>query len=140
MFSTGGIAMITTNTVLDKKISKQRALDYCMYMMLTSYFAKSVCRNKMLEKKLYLHYREQKNDDQIKMEEQCIRLIEQEILPKIPRRYLERGVDVHFRQRKGAPGAEILLHTGDYILRVMVDYNKKNPQLFMQQLLKQEAC
>lgn len=132
--------MITTNTTLQKQIDKQRAFDYCMYMMLTSYFARSVCRSKWMERKLYLHYREQKANDQIIMEEQCINLIEREILPKIPAKYLARGVDAHIRQCKNAVETELLLHTGDYILCVVVKYDKRKPQLFMQQLRKQEVA
>ena len=130
---------MTTNTTLMKQINKQRALDYCMYMMLTSYFARSVCKSKYLEKKLYLHYREQKINDQILMEEQCIRLIEQEILPKVPRKYQECTVDTHIRQRKDSQAVELLLHTGNYILSVTVDYDRKKPQMTMRQLLKQEG-
>lgn len=128
---------MTTNTTLQKKIDRQRAFDYCMYMMLTSYFQKSICRSKYLEKKLYLYYQEQKQNDQIAMEEQCIRLIEQEILPKVPQKYQMREVDTHIRRRKNYPGAELLIHTGDYILRVATNYDKKRPEIFMTQLVKQ---
>lgn len=128
---------MTTNTSLQKKLSKQRAFDYCMYMMLTSYFRKSVCRSKYLEKKLYLYYQEQKQNDQIAMEEQCIRLIEKEILPKVPQKYQMCEVDTHIRRSNGCHGAELLVHTGDYILRVVTNYNRKRPEIFMTQLIKQ---
>lgn len=131
---------MTTNTTLQKKINKQRAFDYCMYMMLTSYFQKSICKSKYMEKKLYLYYQEQKQNDQIAMEEECIRLIEQQILPKVPQKYRMREVDTHIRRRGNHPGMELLIHTGDYILQVAVDYNKNSPELYVKQLLKQCEC
>lgn len=128
---------MTTNTTLQKKINKQRAFDYCMYMMLTSYFGKCECKSKYLEKKLYLYYQEQKQDEQIAMEQQCINLIEKEILPKVPLKYQVRRVDAHIRQRRDFPHAELLLHTGEYVLCVAATYDKKRPELFMTQLVKQ---
>jgi len=41
---------------------KQRAFDYSMYVMLSSYFDKTVCTTKLQEKKLCLAYQELKED------------------------------------------------------------------------------
>lgn len=131
--------MIKTNNALQKQISRQRAFDYCMYMMLTSYFGKSVCKSEYLEKKLFLNYQEQKVNDQIAMEEQCIRLIEKEILPKVPEKYVSESVDAHLQQSKDAVHTRVLIHTGDYILGVNTHYDKHKPQVFTCQWLKNAA-
>lgn len=35
-----------------KRTPKQKALDYCMYMILTSYFKKAECKSKYWEKRI----------------------------------------------------------------------------------------
>ena len=48
------------------------ALVYAMYMMLTSYFDKAVCKTPLYESKLYLRYMAQKVSDQYQMEDYCL--------------------------------------------------------------------
>ena len=131
--------MISTDTTLQKKRNRQKAFDYCMYMMLTSYFKQSVCKSRYIEKQLFLYYQEEKSYNQIAMEEQCVKLIEEEILPKIPHKYQNARVDTHLQQCKDAVHTRLLVHTGNYILCIYTAYDKQKPQVIMSQWVKKSS-
>ena len=45
-------------TQQEKMMDKQKAFDYCVYMMLSSYYKKTVCLSDVMETNLFLRYRE----------------------------------------------------------------------------------
>lgn len=110
-------------------IGKQHSFDYCMYMMLASYFGKSVCVSKIQEEKLFLYYRELKPQEQIDMEQQCIKLIEKELLKKLPEKVWGFQVEVHLRGNERSPETEIQIRFKNHILQLYTEYQKRSPEL-----------
>lgn len=126
--------MYSMNSALQREINRQRALDYSMYMMLSSYFKGSICKSTFLEKRLYLYYKEQKPDTQVELEEKCIRLIEQEILPQIPKACLDDKVQIKLTQGEPREAVMISVYGCGYRLQVTVKDvpgKKHSPKLFM---------
>ena len=71
-------------TKQERKNEKQKAFDYCVYMMLSSYYKKARCLSDVLETNLYLHYKELNDNQAVELEKEAINLIEKLILPNIP--------------------------------------------------------
>lgn len=126
--------MYTTNSALQREVNRQRALDYCMYMMLASYFNGSICKSSFLEKRLYLYYKEQKPDNQVEMEKQCIQLIEQEILPQIPQACVDSTVRIKLTQKGDREPVLLTLYGKGYWMQVSVAHapsGRQKPRLFL---------
>lgn len=64
----------------------QFQIEYGMYMMLASYFAKCTCRTRLLEERLNLFYKDLRENKQYEVEEACERAIEKKILPELVER------------------------------------------------------
>lgn len=105
--------------------NNQAAFEYAMYMMLGSYFRKASCKNKLMEKKLYVQYLEQKEKKQIELEDICLRFIHKELLSHLPETFWERDVEVRFRPTKLKGLQEVQFKSPDYILRVSGIYQGK---------------
>ena len=73
---------------------RQRAFDYSMYVMLSSYFDKTVCTTKLQEKKLCLAYQELKDEIKQDYDESSIKIIEKELLLKLPRQFTQQQMDL----------------------------------------------
>ncbi len=114
------------------KESKQKAFDYCMYMMLSSYFSKAVCTTRIHESQLYLYYQEEKTEDQVRMEQQCIQLAEKEILSKIPDSVLRKPVNIRLLGSQGSAHTTMQIWFGRYVLRIKTKYHKSNPGVSME--------
>lgn len=69
-----------------RTFSKQYAVSYIVYMIGGSYFHKCECRNKLEERRLFLHYTEMKQQNQIDEERKVIKSLEKlnkELLEKL---------------------------------------------------------
>lgn len=100
----------------------QAALEYALYMIVGSYFPKTIReKSKFQEQKLFLYYQEQKRENQYFLEEQCIRYAEHTLLPMIPEKIWEQKVEVHFRRVKGAKRC-ICFKGKDFVLAVSAEY------------------
>lgn len=106
-------------------ISSQPAFEYCMYMMLSSYFRSTKCLAPLQEKKLKFQYQSQKAENQYQMEDICIRLIEKNILPKVPMNLWINDMEVQLIGKSDSGRTEIRMQCPQYILRVMCDYRGK---------------
>ncbi len=118
--------------VNNKAAIKQKALDYIMYMILASYFNKAVCQSPLREKQLFLCYKDIKLDEQLKMEEACIRYIEK-FQKAVPESFWKQEVEVHF---KGRNASAIEVHGNNQILCVRTSYEKGKPQFQIRLLTK----
>lgn len=105
--------------------NNQTAFEYAMYMMLGSYFNKTSCKNPLQEKKMRVQYMEQKEKSQIDLENICIRFVEKELLPRLPKEFWEHDVEVRFRPTKLKGLQEVQFKSPDYILRVSGIYQGK---------------
>ena len=68
----------------ERRNEKQKAFDYCVYMMLSSYYKKTRCLSDVLQTNLFLHYKELNDNQAVELEKEAINLIEKLILPNIP--------------------------------------------------------
>lgn len=100
----------------------QMALEYAMYMMLTSYYDHAECRTPIYEDKLYLRYKAQRMNDQYKLEDYCLRYIERELLPKYPAAYWKQSVEVRLMPTEDGCGGRILISDKRLELDVRVEY------------------
>lgn len=103
----------------------QRAWDYVMYMMLTSYFDETNCLTQFWEKKLSLNYRAMKKQDQYAAEDKCIKVIEDEILPKLPEEFINSAVDVKLMIDEKLDVTVMIVSNDKYELMVSYKYDVK---------------
>lgn len=78
----------------------QKAFDYALFMIATSYCnTQPEMLTKSLEGKLYLHYQDIPKEKQYKMEEICIRYMENKVFQDVPVNFLnDLEADSVFRQ------------------------------------------
>lgn len=68
----------------EKKDNKQQQVTYALYMIISSYFHKSICCSKCLETKLHLYYQELPAKSQEELEEKVILTVEKELEDILP--------------------------------------------------------
>lgn len=112
----------------EKQVTKQKALDYCMYMILASYFENIVLKSPIQEKNLLLHYKDLKPQDQIDLEEQCIRYL-QKVEKKIPAAIWEQPTEAHLIGRPGKVSTELRFVSEPYVIGVQTGYEKGKAQI-----------
>lgn len=125
-------------TESEKRAARQKAFDYCMYMMLSSYFTSARCYSKQIESQLFLYYKDLRDREECEMETQCIKLIESQIVPNIPQRYFTRRAMIKFYRRNFYSATEIIVHTPNYYLLVKCPYNGRNTEIIMKQYFRQK--
>ena len=106
-------------------VDNQAAFEYVLYMIFGSYFQKAVLKNKLLEKKLFLQYMEQKEKSQIQMEKICIRFIEKKLMAELPEEIWNQQVEVKIVPTEMKGLREIQFHGPDFSLRVCAIYKGK---------------
>jgi len=106
----------------------QTALEYAIYMMVGSYFKKAKCTSPILEKKMKVQYAEQKADNQYRMEEICIRFAEEELVPKLPKGYLDSEVKVRFLGQ-GSDDRRIVFEAPNFTFTIRGDYRGRKTKL-----------
>lgn len=79
---------------------------YVIYMIIGSEYAKCSFKNPMIESRLRIEYAETKSADQIKMEDEVIKRMENIIVPE------ELASEVRYYQDKGNIVLEFLSHPG----------------------------
>ena len=75
---------------------RKAAMNYCIYMMASSYFRSSKCLNESREFKNYLLYRLCGINEQYRMEDTVIALMEKTVLKILPEPFLTADVKVDF--------------------------------------------
>jgi len=119
--------------------SNQTAFAYSIYMMLGSYFDKTKCLTPLQEKKMRVQYLEQKLTSQYQMEETCIRLIEKELLPKLPKEIWNNQMEVYLIGIPGTGRTEVQFHCPEYILRVVGSYGGKRNSKLIYEVWQKDA-
>ena len=117
-------------------INNQAAFEYTLFMIASSYFKSTRCRNKALEKKMLLSYKELKKESQFLMEDICIRFMNK-LIRKIPREALNEKFVVELRRAENAP-TEILFISKKYILSFMGIYVGRQSKINCRVLTKSE--
>ena len=109
----------------DQMKEKQYQLDYCTYMIITSYFKKSSISNINWERRIYLSYSSMKNDKQIKMEEMVIKIIESHILKQLPKDIDQKEVKVILKNVNNQTAIHLYFDQHHYVLLAnYVDYTR----------------
>lgn len=116
-------------TQFEKKQETQRVFDYCLYMMLTSYFKASRCRSRQMEKKLFLDYKEYNLNKVYAMEEAAIKFVEEQVMPIFPKEALNQSVEVRMIPDKEQAVTKLVLRTADGWYQVGGIYQGKNTKL-----------
>lgn len=111
------------------KLTKQRAFDYSMYMMLSSYFDNAVCTTDLQRKKLCLAYQELKDEDKDFFDEQSIAVIEKELLPNLPSSFTKQKMHLSLVGTDDKMYTEVRFSNEEYVLRVKAKYAKKKSVL-----------
>ena len=111
------------------QIEKQRAFDYSMYVMLSSYFDNITCTTNLQKKKLCLAYQELKEEDKQNYDGLSIRIIEEELLPNLPKQFVHQDMKLSLVGKENKVCTEFRLQNVDYLLRVKSRYDKKKPAL-----------
>ena len=102
--------------------SDQTAFEYSLYMIISSYFAKAVCKSPLQEKKLGVQYFEQKVNNQYKLEDICIERVERDLIPHLPEEFLDEEVEVYLVGIPEKGITELQFWGKGYILRVYGRY------------------
>lgn len=102
----------------DKKSTKQQENTYIVYMMLGSFFNKTICRTKYVEKVLYLYYKELSADKQVSRETDILKELDKHF--EAHAELLETmECEVYF-QKVGAD-YEVLFFADEVEIKVVVD-------------------
>lgn len=103
----------------DVKINNSNdAIVYVVYMIMGSYFKKTVCKSTLKEKQLKVVYCETKRDTQIKMEERCINYIDTKLVGVVPEEIFDGMVEVHFVPNAKEHRLDVLFEGFDWKLRM----------------------
>ena len=103
----------------DVKINNSNdAIAYVVYMIMGSYFKKTVCKSTLKEKQLKVVYWETKRDTQIKMEERCINYIDTKLVGVVPEEIFDDMVEVHFVPNAKEHRLDVLFEGFDWKLRM----------------------
>lgn len=97
--------------------NSQAAFEYALYMIASSYFKSARCKSGLQEKKLLLHYKETKPDTQYKMEDVCIRFMD-DLVRRVPSKFFDRDVTVHLVGHEDAGVTELYFTNSKYVLRL----------------------
>lgn len=94
---------------------KQMQLDYCIYMMATSYFKKATLRNTSLDKILYLQYQDMKTSKQVELEEKVIYILENHIIPRFNARGIDNeNLDIMVKMVRHGNSTDMHLYTDNF--------------------------
>lgn len=105
--------------------NNQTAFEYAIYMMVGSYFKKTVCNNSLQEQKMRVQYMEQKIQNQYSLEDCCIRFVHKNLLHKCPKNLWNQEMQVHFIPNATTGKTEIRFTNEEYVLRLVGTYAGK---------------
>lgn len=121
-------------TLAEKMIEKQKAFDYCVYMMLTGFYRKTECMSPFLETKLFLYYRELNDNTAVSMEKNALRILEKEILSVIPTDVSQEDAEIHilpWSDKYGCHG--MMVKTATTVVKFYIQRDGKNVSCTIQE-------
>ena len=116
-------------TNAEKAREMQRVFEYCMYMMVSSYFKSVRCKSYHLETQLLLYYKEYGMKRAYGLEDRVLRLIERQVLPVIPKEYLDCDAEVKLIRNEEQDVTVMVLMVRDAKLLVYGKYNGKESEM-----------
>lgn len=121
-------------------VDNQVAFEYVLYMIFGSYFRKAAHRNILLEQKMYLQYMEQKEKNQILMEDICIRFIEKKLMKELPEALWNQTVEVKIVPTELKGLREVQFRGPKYTLRVCAIYRGKGNTIIHYEARQKDVC
>lgn len=118
----------------------QTAFEYALYMMLGSYFDKAVCKNRLLEKKMYVQYLEQREKSQLQMENICIRFVEKKLFQELPEELWKQQVEVQIVSSDREGVREIQFLGPKFSLRAKAIYRGKGNTIIHYEVKNGDTC
>lgn len=116
--------MMTRN---EKAMTKKNATDYVLYMIASSYFKKAVCTTKVLEKRLFLYYKDLSVKEQEQIEERCIRYVEKQLMNEVPQNIWDESVTV--AMKTDSSDRVVITFTGSHWNLKICSDNLKKPNI-----------
>ena len=106
--------------------SNQTAFEYAIYEIVGSYFKKARCQSTIQEQKLFVHFKEQKQDTQCLMENKVDGYVKAVLLKKLPPEIWDEEVTVEIRKAPESDLMNIIFYGEKYALIVKGAYRGKN--------------
>ena len=122
-----------------KYSDNQTAFNYVIYMMIGSCFDRTVCRDRYREQQMHFHYREQKAEQQYRMEEICIRYAEN-ILQKLPQEIFSQRVTVRFVTERQSGWKAVAFVGKDCALLVGGEYRGGKTRLYHRVIFRKQKA
>lgn len=116
-------------TEVEKQQEMQRVYEYCLYMMLSSYFKAATCKSYHIEKQLFLYYKEYSTKKVYGLEEQVIRLLERQVLPLLPKEYRNETVEIRLIRNQKTNLTVIAISAEEGMFYVCGKYEGKDSEL-----------
>lgn len=107
----------------ERAASDRMVLDYALYMMVSSYFKKATCTTKRQEGRLYLQYKNAKDDKQVEDEEWCDLFVQMHLMDRIPQEFWDSNVEIALIGHSGTPDTLIRITDGFHNLYLKIRPN-----------------
>lgn len=101
----------------------QTAFEYALYMIASSYFEKPECKSVLLEKRMLIHYKEQKINKQYLFEYVCISYMD-DLEKKLPTWFFKKKMEIHLVRKAGF--TVVVFRNRNYIMELWGTYRGKN--------------
>ena len=103
---------------VEKKKHPQEQMAFIVYMILSSYFHKAVCRDAVMAERLYLYYKDLSEKSQWYKEEKVIKAA-QKVLGSYEKLFAQMNCEVRIRKRKECYRIDLI--TGFEQVRAEID-------------------
>jgi len=110
-----------------KLSNNQVAFEYVIYLVASTYFENVKCKNQLFVQRLYIQYKEQKEENRVKMDKFFDEYMEK-IVTKLPEDLFTLETDIHFVPRPDQT-TEIQFENEKYMLRFVSKYNPRKPEI-----------
>lgn len=111
------------------KNNSQKAFNYCMVKMLANCFQKTVCKNPLYEKRMYLDYAEAKPNQKKEYRKRSHSLIKQ-LKGVVPKEFFENEAELHMWPANDGEGIEFVVISKGQVLRLIVKNQKQKAHLY----------
>lgn len=97
----------------EKMVKMQKAMDYIVYMIVGSYFNQTKCSSPIMEKRMFLYYKDISINTQYTLEESCINYVEKKLMKELPSNIWNEPVKVTIKKNPEFPDKTYIIFTGN---------------------------
>ena len=106
----------------------QTAFEYALYMRAASYFDKAECKSQLVERKMFVQYKEQKLSSQYQMEDICIDSMDS-LAKAVPSDFFHQNMTVFLVKRTADAPLEIVFKNNNYCIKFTASYAGRKSQI-----------